>query len=183
MNIYKQNKDSSLLFTNPRTIIIDCLGNMFHSTMKPLCLLLIIVPSGAPLMITVAERRATSLLLTWQAPRPELRNGIITMYSVVARKVSGYSHVETVTANTTQVEIDGLSPHTNYVFKVAASNSKGNGPYSPDYFTHTAEDGMCMGHLSTVEPPNKGHIGTSPCYPLFGGHRNVLALEESDHLV
>ena len=55
-----------------------------------------------------------------------------------------------VTTNETEVTVDGLFPHTNYIFKVAAGNSIGVGPFSATLLTHTAEDGMytCMPKMS-----------------------------------
>ena len=46
--------------------------------------------------------------------------------------------VGTVNRNFT---VNGLTPHTNYTFRVAGVNSNGTGPYSTDITVLTDEDG------------------------------------------
>ena len=38
----------------------------------------------------------------------------------------------------------GLTPHTNYTFRVAGVNSNGTGPYSNGITIHTVEDGKIL---------------------------------------
>ena len=99
------------------------------------------VPTGAPFNILVAEKSSSSLTLVWEEPSSELRNGIITSYFVILTELSYLVLVTNITTSTAGVEIGGLSPHTDYVLQVAASNSIGTGPFSPTNFISTAEDG------------------------------------------
>lgn len=103
--------------------------------------LLPVVPSGAPLNMSVTERGPSSLTFSWQEPRPELQNGILTMYVGILWELPGLDHVINVTINTTEAVVSELHPHTNYVFQAAALNSMGSGPFSATFYTHTAEDG------------------------------------------
>lgn len=50
------------------------------------------------------------------------------------------NQIEYIT-NTTHLELTDLTPHTSYVFTVAASTSVGIGPYSTGYNIITPEDG------------------------------------------
>ena len=100
------------------------------------------VPSGAPRNVSVAERNSSSLILTWLEPLPELQNGVVTMYSGVLVEALGLDLVlVNVTSTEAEVEFSELTPHTNYIFQVAAHNSEGRGPLSATFYTHTAEDG------------------------------------------
>lgn len=100
------------------------------------------VPSGAPRNVSVAERNSSSLILTWLDPSPELQNGVVTLYSGVLMEVLGLGLelVANVTSTEEEVEFSELTPHTNYIFQVAAHNSEGRGPLSATFYTHTAED-------------------------------------------
>lgn len=99
------------------------------------------VPSGSPLNVLVAERSSSSLTLVWEEPSSELRNGIITSYFGILTELPDLVHVTNITTSTAGVEIGELSPHTDYVFQVAAINRIGTGPFSATNFISTAEDG------------------------------------------
>ena len=102
------------------------------------------VPSGAPLNISVSGRGPYSLYFSWQEPRPELQNGILTSYIGILWELPELDHVTNVTTNITEGGFNDLRPHTNYVFQVAALNSVGGGPFSALYYTYTEEDGMTI---------------------------------------
>ena len=77
------------------------------------------------------------------------RNGVITNYTVVFQEQGGAMiPIEVIVMNRT-FTASGLTPHTNYVFRVAGLNSNGTGPYSNDITVPTDEDGklyykICM---------------------------------------
>ena len=65
---------------------------------------------------------------------------MITNYTVVFHeKDEAVNQVGTVNRNFTA---NGLTPHTNYIFRVAGVNSNGTGPYSNETLVMTKEDGM-----------------------------------------
>ena len=73
------------------------------------------------------------------------RNGAITNYTVVFQEQSGAMIPGEVNVMDRTFTASGLTPHTNYIFKVAGVNSNGTGPYSNDITVLTDEDGKsCM---------------------------------------
>ena len=64
-----------------------------------------------------------SITLTWNALRCVNRNGALTGY-----KIQYGDNMETVTG--TSFTATGLIPLTTYMFRVAAVNGNGTGPYS-----------------------------------------------------
>lgn len=115
-------------------VALDSIVTLLYSTSS--------VPSGAPLNLSVSERGPYSLTFSWQEPRPELQNGILTTYIGILWELPELDHVTNVTTGVTEAAVRGLQPHTNYAFQVAAQNSIGSGPFSATYYTYTAEDGM-----------------------------------------
>ncbi|XP_070397699.1 receptor-type tyrosine-protein phosphatase F isoform X2 [Nothobranchius furzeri] len=89
-----------------------------------------------PTSLTVTETTATSVTLTWDSGNPEP----VSFYMIQYRaKVSdnGYQEVEGVA--TTRYSIGGLSPYSEYEFRVMAVNNIGKGPPSDPVETRTGE--------------------------------------------
>ena len=86
-------------------------------------------PSHAPLGVAVTVLNPTSVLVTWQPPLPEHRNGIIMGYAV--RMVGLHSEVneEFPLTNSTEMVVEDLHPFYAYRFSVAAF-TVGLGPFS-----------------------------------------------------
>ena len=87
----------------------------------------------------VPSSTSRSVSVSWDVIDCTERNGNITGYTVEfwegRTRISGREVVgQTFTAS-------GLTPHTNYVFRVAGVNSNGTGPFSNDTVT-TNEDGL-----------------------------------------
>ena len=69
------------------------------------------------------------------------RNGVITNYTVVFQEQGGAMIPGEVIVMDRTFTASGLTPHTNYIFRVAGVNSNGTGPYSSDITVLTDEDG------------------------------------------
>ena len=78
---------------------------------------------------------STSININWLEIECIERNGIVTTQSgaVIPGEVNVMDR--TFTAS-------GLTPHTNYIFRVAGVNNNGTGPFSSNVTVHTDEDGM-----------------------------------------
>ena len=57
------------------------------------------------------------------------------------------------------VLVSSLQPDTNYTFQAVAMNSLGPGSLSMEYIFTTGTK-LCITFIITVEPLNKGHLGT-----------------------
>ncbi|XP_047224371.1 receptor-type tyrosine-protein phosphatase F isoform X13 [Girardinichthys multiradiatus] len=89
-----------------------------------------------PTSLTVTETTATSVTLTWDSGNPEP----ISYYMIQYRAKSldnGFQEVEGVA--TTRYSIGGLSPYSEYEFRVMAVNNIGRGPPSDPVETRTGE--------------------------------------------
>ena len=109
-----------------------------------------IVPSGAPLNVSLAVKTSSSLTFTWEQPHAELWNGIITSYSAFLTELPGSEHTINISTLTTQVMFEVLRPHTSYTFRVGAMNSVGIGPLSASVLSRTAEDGKHLLKFSYI---------------------------------
>ncbi|XP_041419911.1 receptor-type tyrosine-protein phosphatase S isoform X24 [Xenopus laevis] len=90
-------------------------------------------PSGFPQSIHCDSTSSTSVLITWQHPNLEERNGLLTKYTLMYRDINLPHYpieVPIVPADTT-VTLTGLKPDTTYDVKLRAHTSKGPGPFSP----------------------------------------------------
>jgi len=70
----------------------------------------------------------TTVTLSWVAPNPA--NGIITGYQLEYRRNNDSSFVSVPTNNELTHTLIGLSPNTEYQFRVAAITVVGRGPYT-----------------------------------------------------
>uniref|UniRef100_A0A8C7ZAW7 Receptor-type tyrosine-protein phosphatase F n=1 Tax=Oryzias sinensis TaxID=183150 RepID=A0A8C7ZAW7_9TELE len=89
-----------------------------------------------PTSLTVTETTATSVTLTWLSGNPEP----VSYYMIQYRGKSsdnGFQEVEGVA--TTRYSIGGLSPYSEYEFRVMAVNNIGRGPPSDPVETRTGE--------------------------------------------
>ena len=102
---------------------------------------LFIAPSGFPVNVAATSLSSTSVLLSWNPPLAEQRNGIITEYYINVTEIETGSTSQLVARDTTQLFIDTLHPYYVYNFFIAAATSVGPGPYSPVFTIQTPEDG------------------------------------------
>lgn len=89
-----------------------------------------------PTSLTVTETTATSVTLTWDSGNPEPVSYYIIQYRSKLSE-NGFQEVDGVA--TTRYSIGGLSPFSQYEFRVMAVNNVGRGPPSGIMDTRTSE--------------------------------------------
>nr|XP_046156363.1 receptor-type tyrosine-protein phosphatase F-like isoform X16 [Oncorhynchus gorbuscha] len=89
-----------------------------------------------PTSLIVTETTATSVTLTWDSGNPEPVSYYVIQYRA---KVSDNSFQEVDGVATTRYSIGGLSPYSEYEFRVMALNNIGRGPPSSLVDTRTSE--------------------------------------------
>ncbi|XP_049603597.1 receptor-type tyrosine-protein phosphatase F isoform X7 [Syngnathus scovelli] len=89
-----------------------------------------------PVSLTVTERTATSVTLTWDSGNPEPVSYYMIQYRAKA-STNGFQEVEGVA--TTRYSIGGLSPYSEYEFRIMAVNNIGRGAPSEPVSTRTGE--------------------------------------------
>lgn len=130
----------------------NCIGStsspFFGFTTSPNCknkltillfLIVIIVPTGAPLNCTVSCIESDAVDLNWSPPDELLQNGQILSYSVSCSFI-GNNSFDTVD---TALSISDLDPYTTYTCNVSAVNVVGAGPVRTCSFT-TAQDSKLL---------------------------------------
>ena len=130
---------------------------------------MISAPSGPPINAQVFPLSARSLQVTWQAPKPETRNGQIVGY-YLGYKVHDSSEpyvFKTISANDLsfemahqkEIKLTDLKRSTKYSIIVQAFNNKGPGPQSEEIYGETLENDppkapiLLLGHVdySSIE--------------------------------
>ncbi|XP_058490417.1 receptor-type tyrosine-protein phosphatase F isoform X6 [Solea solea] len=89
-----------------------------------------------PSSLIVTETTATSVTLTWDSGNPEPVSYYMIQYRPKSSE-NGFQEVEGVA--TTRYSIGGLSPYSEYEFRVMAVNNIGRGPPSDAVETRTGE--------------------------------------------
>ena len=82
----------------------------------------------APPLINTSSTTSTTVSVSWTQIRCTERNGPITNYTVEFQKVGG-ALISSVVVNRI-FTANGLTPYTNYTFRVAGVNDAGTGPFS-----------------------------------------------------
>ena len=106
-------------------------------------LLLSAVPSGPPLNIHELSSSPSTVILEWDPPLQEDRNGVITGYLVNITEVESGKEFQ-FSSSTNSLSIDSLTPFTTYTCVIAATTIVGHGPYSNTIVVLTPEDGKCL---------------------------------------
>ncbi|XP_024910058.1 protein tyrosine phosphatase receptor type Fa isoform X2 [Cynoglossus semilaevis] len=89
-----------------------------------------------PSSLIVTETTATSVTLTWDSGNPEPVSYFVIQYRAKLSD-NGFQEVDGVA--TTRYSIGGLSPFSEYEFRVLAVNNVGRGPHSGIVDTRTSE--------------------------------------------
>ncbi|XP_036409565.1 receptor-type tyrosine-protein phosphatase F isoform X10 [Megalops cyprinoides] len=89
-----------------------------------------------PASLTVTETTATSVTLTWDSGNPEPVSYYVIQYKAKTSE-NGFQEVDGVA--TTRYSIGGLSPYSEYEFRVMAVNNIGRGPPSDSVEARTGE--------------------------------------------
>ncbi|XP_071953982.1 receptor-type tyrosine-protein phosphatase delta-like isoform X3 [Antedon mediterranea] len=100
-------------------------------------------PYSSPSNISTVVINSTCIKLTWDQPRIEDRNGIITLYTVRRSKASEIWE-ETIDTNNNYMLFTNLQPSTMYAFQVRAHTKAGSGPYSQDFTRQTDPPGLSV---------------------------------------
>ena len=82
-----------------------------------------------------------SVSVSWSTIECIERNGEITNYTVVFQEQGGAVIHGEVNVMDRTFTASGLTPHTNYTFRVAGVNSNGTGPYTNTLTIQTDEEG------------------------------------------
>ncbi|XP_042907153.1 neogenin isoform X2 [Parasteatoda tepidariorum] len=95
---------------------------------------------SAPLNLTAVIVKTRFITLSWE--QPVQRNGPIIAYSVYYREInSSRERVQNITRPVVEdINIQGLQPATNYVFRVIAYNQHGPGRSSNELLVQTLND-------------------------------------------
>ena len=107
-----------------------------HTVLNSICST---VPTGVPRNVTYTVT-STSVNINWFQIDCIERNGVITNYTVVFQEQGGAVVPGEVNMDR-MFTARRLTPHTNYIFRVAGVNSNGTGPYSNDITVLTDGDG------------------------------------------
>ena len=99
-----------------------------------------IAPTGHPHNVTPSTT-SRSVSVSWSTIECIERNGEITNYAVVFQEQGGAVFPGEMNVMNRTFTASGLTPHTNYTFRVAGVNSNGTGPYTSIITFKTDEDG------------------------------------------
>ena len=102
---------------------------------------LYLAPAGSPQGITPSVS-ARSVSVSWNEIECIERNGMITNYTVEFSSLGGSVVPGMLMVDERRFTASGLSPFTNYTFRIAGVNSNGTGPFSNITTIKTAEDSM-----------------------------------------
>ena len=108
----------------------------FHS---PLCA----VPEAPPTNITSSSTQLNEIDISWDPPRLELQNGLITHYNVCYLAEGGAQTEQCVNVSSSLTSTTltmGISPGTTYLIRVAAATAVGLGPFSGNHQQMTLSD-------------------------------------------
>ena len=88
-------------------------------------------PDGAPQNVAGQNTSSTSILVSWEAVLAELRNGIITGYTIKYQSLTENDNgIVKAGPNDRQANLTGLKEFVEYNISVVAFTVKGDGPPS-----------------------------------------------------
>ena len=99
----------------------------------------LLAPTGGPRNVA-SSTTSRSVTVSWDAIECLERNGEITDYTVLFQQQGGARLPGEVNVTERTFTASGLTPHTNYTFRVAGGNSNGTGPFSNNVTALTSED-------------------------------------------
>ena len=118
---------------------------MFRSSEGP--------PSAPPTMISLTRVTSQSVEFSWFPPPPGTVNGVLRSYQVE------FDRTNHTVPDGTSFQRSGLSPYTNYSFRVAAVTTK-VGTFSDISSVRTNFSGKSVGPPHSIPPP------LNPSFPL-----------------
>ena len=109
----------------------------------------LLAPEGPPLLVSAQSLSPSSLILNWEPPVQELRNGIIQQYTVViVEQETG--RVISLSTRDTKRNVTSLHPYYTYNCTIAAATFAGTGPFSSPVVIQLPEAGMGLKFLTIV---------------------------------
>lgn len=103
-------------------------------------LILPLAPGGPPESVSAQPLDPTSLVISWEPPQLELRNGMIQQYTIRITEVETGA-VTTLYTEATTVNVSSLHPYYTYSCTVAAETIA-LGPFSYPVQIQLPESGM-----------------------------------------
>ena len=101
-----------------------------------------LAPSGPPQLVSAQDVSPTYVILAWDPPLLEVRNGIIQNYIIRIIELET-GRALNLSTTTTSINVTSLHPYYNYNCTVAAVTS-GTGPFSPHLVIQLPEDGVVV---------------------------------------
>lgn len=98
------------------------------------------VPSGSPERFSGTALSSDRIVLTWDPPLMQNRNGIIRDYIINVTALDTEENSQYVTSDH-NLTLDSLIPFSSYAFIIAARTLVGAGPFSTVITIRTLEDG------------------------------------------
>ncbi|XP_035214536.1 tyrosine-protein phosphatase Lar-like [Stegodyphus dumicola] len=97
------------------------------------------VPTAPPQNLSHNLQSPTTIVISWDPPIPQYRNGNIKYYGVQFHKASEMKLPEQNTTSTRRV-FSSLDENTEYTYRIRAYTSRGPGPWSSPITVHTPGD-------------------------------------------
>ncbi|XP_038212053.1 Down syndrome cell adhesion molecule-like protein Dscam2 [Zerene cesonia] len=101
-------------------------------------------PTGSPEGVSCVSSGSTSVRVSWRAPEPDARGGLITHYTLqyTKRDVDPLLPVQDahLRVQGEETTVSRLTPYSEYDIRVRAHNAAGDGPLSPPQMCRTDED-------------------------------------------
>ena len=108
--------------------------------MIPLHNMITIVPNGSPQNFIGVPLSSDRIMLMWNPPLEQNRNGIIIDYIINVTELDTGQITQMITSGR-DLTLDSLTPFSTYAFIIAARTSVGAGPFSTEITVQTLEDG------------------------------------------
>ena len=117
--------------------------NVMHVSFYP------VVPSGSPENFSGMSPSSDTIVLTWDLPLMQNRNGIIRDYIINVTALDTEENSQYVTSDR-NLTLDSLMPFSTYAFIVAARTAVGAGPFSTVITIRTLEDGKRYNYIYII---------------------------------
>ena len=95
------------------------------------------VPDGAPENLQVETLNTTSILIQWNMPETEKRNGLIVGYKIAVKEIDREVWDSSVDSEPRRKVIAGLLPGHKYSVRITARTVNGSGPASEWFIAET----------------------------------------------
>lgn len=100
------------------------------------------VPSSAPLNVSGRAINSTTVIISWELPAQEGRNGNITGYFLLIREVAtNITSTHSSTGARIELVVASLHPYYEYECQIAAETAVGRGPFGDTIVIRTLPDG------------------------------------------